>query len=170
MRIGPAWAAAVLALGALAGCREERPSSVWMPPLLTEADLVRYERAQDELNTGGKTPEELRTYLGVEQREVTAALGRTGFTPAQFLEIAQTVFLARHGRRVFVDLPEERKALAAGLLEEQWTSAQAEKIKDALRRESQSEAETSSLIERILANAAVLEAYEAKKPKKPAGA
>jgi hypothetical protein len=170
MKLGRAWAAAAagVALSVLVGCREERHTGAWMPPVLTEADIARYERTEEELNIGGKTIEELRGYFGVEQREVAVALTRAGFTSAQFLELGETVFLARHGRRVFVDLPRERQALAAKLAKEEWTGEQGAMIKAALKRESGNDVETSPLIERVLENVAALEAYEAKKKAKTA--
>ncbi len=167
-------AACALAAGAvlwgLAGCREERSTMAWMPPLLTEPDLERYLRAEERLGAGGKSLEELHSFLGVEQREVTVTLAGAGFTPRQYLEMAKTVFLARHGRRVFVELPKERRVLAAALAKEEWSGPQAAAIKNALLDEARSDAERSPFIERVLQNAAVLEAYEARARKASAGA
>jgi len=162
--------AAGAALWGLAGCREERSTMAWMPPPLTSADIERYLRAEERLGAGGKTVDELHSMLGVEQREVTVALAGAGFTPAQFLEMAETVFLARHGRRMFVELPKERSALAAALAKEEWSGPQAAAIRKALLEEARSDVERSPFIERVLENAAVLEAYEARARKAAAGA
>ena len=164
----------VLAAGAvlwgLAGCREERAAPAWMPPLLTNADIELYLRAEKRLGAGGKHLEELRSFFGVDQREVSIALAGAGFTPERFLEMAEAIFLARQGKRMFVELPERRRALAAALAKEDWSGPQAAAIKAALRKEARSEAERTPFIERVLRNAAALEAYEARLRERSAGA
>ena len=147
------------------GCREEPLEAPRGPTLLTAQDIARFERAAADLGVSGVPPEELAGIVGIGSQEISYTLMRHRFSPQEFLDMAETMFLARHGRRILAELPRDRRALARALQESvrrDTGNAGDAALRAALAREAEDDTESAALFVRtVLRNAEILEHYEA---------
>ena len=142
------------------GCKKPPVTTAEGLRLLTMDELTRYVAAEEAFQLKGRSLVEIRTDCALDPENMTYDLKRFRFTIPVFLQVAELVFLARHGREIFAELPYKRERLARrlmALLDEPEDAALRKRIKEAYSELKPEQSELESL---ILANAQILDEFE----------
>ena len=138
------------------------PADAW-PRLLTLEELTSYHRAEAALHLTDASLEDARALCTLQRDTAELELAEFGFTAESYLEVAELVFFARHGREVFAGLPRKKRALARELLK-LCQGPEHEDLRKRLEEElKDQELAESPFVMTVLANAHVLTEYERKR-------
>jgi hypothetical protein len=154
---------------AAAGCgKQAAPPEPW-PRLLEPEEVARYLAAEEALNFTDRSLADVIAMCTLQREEITPELARFSVTPEAFMELAELVFLARHGRELFAELPRKKRALTRALLQ-RCRGPEDEPLRKRLEAElrEQTEAE-SAFVTRVLANVHLLEQYANRRPEAGGG-